>query len=415
MNGEKEACEKRKFDIHKVVDSYLLDIQLTAKTVNQSIVVDEENEELYATQTYKFEEDKVDSFYISRTSLGGQLLDSMLVRFGGHGTSIGLETTSSDPFIWSNMIKTDEKGQIQTQWLCRFPYIPEEEIDIDNKNVEKYLEFPNSNQYMTPFSDPKNNLLALRHTDTSTGTDKSKIEIFNLPSVKKKEFQNPVYSYSFPEDLNKEILQGFSFDHSNLFLSFGADKEFQLYQIDLETSEIVGNYTKNIGKGPDGDYIGDYGEPEGLFLYTDPINGFQTLLTVIVGDVAGDRRQRLFALSSNVGVQKFNGLINELQQPFKLVRDDYQAKKIDLTKYSAMYEIREPGCYYITMADSNKLNDHPMKKTAGWWLYVSGTDTAGSYNQWLVRNSGVEATILMRISNPDGSGSPWFQLQTMEV
>ncbi|GIP35069.1 hypothetical protein [Paenibacillus sp. J2TS4] len=401
-------------------DVYLFDLELANVTVNQGMAIDEVAGEIYASQVYGNFGGNYESFIVTRTSLGGKMLDSMIFKNGGHGTSIGVERANGKVYIWTNMLDVNASDTLVTQWLCRVPYLPNATISINDSRVEKLKEFPNSKRYETPMTDPKNNLVALRITDTTSGSTVSELEVYNMSDVKNGNFSNKLYSYSFTSGMNSQVLQGLAIDGSDFYVTFGQGaSDFHLYRVDLTTGAISEEINRPIGYSPTGSYVEGFGEPEGLFLYTDPNTGYKTLLTVIVGDAAGRRRQRLFALSNNIGIHKFLGFAGERAQGVPLTRNDNKAKRIDMSKVQSISQIKEPGCYYMTTVEGNTMSDHPMKNVAGWWLYVSGGDSGSGVNygvhQILARNSSVHGTTFFRSVSSAGTASPWFELNMTQV
>lgn len=401
-------------------DLYLFDLELANVTVNQGLAIDEVAGEIYATQVYNGFGGNYESFVVTRTSLGGKYLDSMIFKNGGHGTSIGIERDGGQIYIWTNMMDVDANDTLVTQWLCRVPYLPGTTISINDSRVRKLKEFPNPSRYQSAFTDPKNNLLAMRITDKTSGSTVSKLEVYKVSDAKNGNFNTKVHSYSFTSDMNSQILQGLALDGADFYVTFGQQAEdFHLYRVNLTTGKISEEINRPVGYSPSGGYVESFGEPEGLFLYTDPNTGYKTLLTVIVGDLAGRRRQRLFALSNNIGVQKFLGLAGERVQPVPLTRHDNKAKRINMSKVQSIAQIKEPGYYYMTTAEGNLMADHPMKNVAGWWLYVSGGDAGSGVNygvhQILARNSSVHATTFVRSVSAAGTASPWFELNMTKV
>ncbi len=284
---------------------YLYDLDLAASSVNQTIVIDEAGQRIYATQARTFKGDTAESFVISRLTLDGRLLDSMTVRYGGHGTSIGIERNGNSVYIWSNMLSVDSNGRVKTQFLTRYPYAAGSQLTVDSPSVEKLAEFPDPAAYMSPFTDAKNESIAYRHTSLKKGKKASRVEVRNIEDVKKG-INKVLYSYEFPMSMNKLILQGMTLDGPNLYLTFGQRaSDFHLYHIDLPSGKIVKELKRPVGLNRKGRYEANFGEPEGLYLYTDPETKLKTLFTVIVTDAPGKRRQKLIAFSWNDGVKKF--------------------------------------------------------------------------------------------------------------
>lgn len=401
----RQLASQKDVRLSDATESYLFDLDLKEVTVNQALIADEVDNHLYATQVKKVDGDEVESFVISRLALGGMRLDSMLVRHGGHGTSIGLERDGNKIYIWTNMIQVNSSGGIATQYLCRLPYVPNEEIGIGDGRVKKYIQFPDTRRYMTPFSDVKNNLLAIRHTDTRSGRI-TRIDVHNIEDIKKGS-NKVIYSYNFTKLMNESVLQGLTIDSNILYVTFGQGAEdFHLFKINMETDEIIEEIKRPVGHNEFGRYNFDFGEPEGMFLYTDPETGYKTLLTVLVMDAAGRRRQKLFAFSSNIGIQKFQGFAHEKSQNIKLTRDD--GKGIRLKDVTSIASIRKPGFYYMTTVEGDAMDDHPLKGVAGWWLNVTPSDASGqAVHQELIRNSSVTPQRYTRVVPSDKPATPW--------
>ncbi|TWT04597.1 hypothetical protein [Planomicrobium sp. CPCC 101079] len=404
-------AQEKEFDLSKASASYLYDLELSNTTINQFIVFDETAKEIYATQVYNTSGDSLEGFRISRVTEGGTLLSHMNLRQGGHGTTIGIERENGKVYIWSNLIVANSTGGIGTQWLCRYPYLPGETITIADSRVQRVLEFPIAAQYMTPLSDMKNGLLAIRHTNNlGNGNVATRVEVHTYANVKAGVFNAPLYTYHWTAEMNVGTLQGLAFDGHMLYVTLGqiAD-DFHLLAIDMRNGQTVAQWKQPTGKTYANAYVEDFGEPEGLALYTDPNTGFKTLFTVIVGDEANRRRNRLFAFSNNAGVNKFFGYALDRTQQFPLIRNDGKSKRINMAKITALSQIVESGDYYMTAEEADQLTDHPMKGVGGWWLYVSGTNPNGGVNQTLVRNSSGEITVAYRIVFSAGNAGSWWK------
>lgn len=400
-------------NLSQASEVYLYDLELEAVTVNQALAIDEVENDIYATQVTKVDGDDVESFTITRSSLGGKKKSSMLIRHGGHGTSIGIERDGNKIYVWTNMIKVTKDGKKGKQYLCRFPYEADEEIIIDDSRVEKILEFPDPKRYMTPFSDVKNDLLAIRHTD-KTGTPKTRIDVHNMDDLKKGT-NKVLYSYDFTDLMNASVLQGLALDKDIFYVTFGQQAEdFHLFKVQMKTSEIEAEIKRPVGHNEEGEYNFGFGEPQGLYLYTDPETNYKTLITVLTMDLAGRRRQKLFAFSSNIGIQKFMGLASERAQNIKLTRDD--GKGIRLKDISSISAIRTPGFYYMTTVEGDEMDDHPRKGVAGWWLNVTPTDASGkAVFQELIRNSSVSPERFTRVVSPSDPPTSWKLIIEQEM
>lgn len=400
-----QKADFKDFSIDKAAEVYLYDLELAMGTVNQALVFDEVNQQIFATQAYTFSGDAIESFVISRLTLGGKFLDSMTVRYGGHGTTIGIEVEEDSIYIWSNMIQVDEGGNQVSQFLTRYPYQAGTEIDINNPTVQRFNEFPDKDLYMTPFTDFKNGLIAFRHTDKTGSITKSRIEIRLIDDVKNGT-DNVLHEFVFNDEMNQLIMQGFALDGSDLYLTFGQRAEdFHLFRINVKTGEVIEQLKRPVGLNEKGEYDEGFGEPEGLYLYTDPRTGQKTLLTVIVTGASGRRRQKLIAFTSNPGIYKFLNLRGDMAQKVKISRDDGKAKRINTTDLST---VREFGWYYFTSDEMQVMSDHPNEKLpGGWWLEVSPKDTGSAVIQRMTRNSTGTPHEYIRVVSSTGAAGRW--------
>lgn len=393
-----KKSDYKKFFLDKSDEVYLYDLELQRSNSNQGLAVDEEKEEFYATQALTIGDDKVESYVISHLSLDGKLIGHMTVRQGGHGTAIGIETDNDKVYVWSNMIKIDSSGNIETQILCRFPYQENKEISINHSSVERLMEFPDRYQSMYPFCDNKNGILALCHSDSTTDPRSRRITTYNLDIAKQGDLKE-INTFNFTNKMNESILQGLAVDGDEIYVSFGVDpKSMVIYQIDMNVGEIK---AENQGLS----YV--EGEPEGLFLYTDLRTRYKTLLTV----VSNKGRQHLVAFSWNNSAQKFIGMRGKNAQNLKLTGDDGKAKRLEVT---SLESVTNPGQYYFTTVETSDMVDHPKPGVAGWWLDVSGKDANGSVYQTLIRNSLDNHDILFRIVRSDGETTSWKNIVNYE-
>lgn len=398
--------EKVSLNIDKAKNQYLFDLELDKRTINQGLCVDEINQHIYASQAFNIEGDPFESFYINRLTMGGKLLDSMLIRFGGHGTSFGVEVEDGVPYIWSNIQQVN--GEVrETQWLVRFPYVPNTEINAFSPSVEKIEEYPNPHIYQTPIIDNKNGLIGIRKTTVST-KEKTSIEVRKISNVKQNIHDNE-YVFNFTSEMNGLVLQGMHLDGEIGYFTFGYNvNEFKLFEVNLKKDEIIKIYNANDLDlvGSKERYENNISEPEGLYLYTDPKTQQKTLLHVIVSSAANRRRNRLYAISSNSGVNKFLGFSIENTQQIPITLNNGKGKTID-PSIIKLSDVNIPGNYYITQNESNSFEDFPLKDVAGWWFFVSAQDNGGGVFQTLRRNSAYHTTEFKRNVTGDGVPTEW--------
>lgn len=397
--------ELKSFSILKNAPSYLYDLQLEEQTVNQALAVDEQNGYAFGTQvTYGSDPE---GFTITRMGLGGTKIDSMKVIGGGHGTTMFAEPSGNGTYLWLTIVERNASGEQIANRLCRFLYQAGTEITPNSAGVQKYTNYPNPKIYMSPFGDYKNDYIAFRHTDSTNGT-RTHIEIHKLSDVKNNMYQ-PIYDYVFPSFLNSQIMQGFALDGTDLYLGMGQTADdFNIYRIDVKTGTIIEQITKVKIQNPANNFDDNFGEPEGMFLYTDPNTKMKTLLFVVVMNRASARRQKLFGLSNNMGIYKFFGYQGERSQNIKLSLDDGKSQRASVTKLS---DIETLGWTYFTSDEMSQMSDHPNPTlTGGWWLFNSAMDTGKARIQTMTRNSTGTPHKYERVIATQGDTSVWRRL-----
>ncbi|CAF1731059.1 hypothetical protein NRS6110_00546 [Bacillus subtilis] len=81
--------KKELFDFTNITPKLFTELRVADKTVLQSFNFDEKNHQIYTTQVASgLGKDNTQSYRITRLSLEGLQLDSMLLKHGGHGTNM---------------------------------------------------------------------------------------------------------------------------------------------------------------------------------------------------------------------------------------------------------------------------------------------------------------------------------------
>lgn len=395
------------FDITKARNTFIFDFEMKFETVNQGLVIDEKKHNIYASQVNTITGDNgIEGYRINRTDPAGKLLDTMLVRRGGHGTSFGIEYEGAFPYIWGETSSMNEDGTKKESYISRFPYIPGTEITGESPGVTNYF-IHSAGMTATPFVDNKNELLAIRRT-MGENPRATKVDIHNINSVKGGNLI-PIYTFEFTEEMNNLPMQGLTLDGNLLYITFGMSiNEYRLFQVDIITGEIL--HTLNGSDLNISRTEGGFLEPEGIYLYTDPNTGKKILFQVLVTDIANRRRYNLYALASSDIVSTFQGYASQKSQQIQLLRNDGNAfRKYELNGQGRLSDILDPGSYYFNSSEMNAFSDHPAPSSGGYWLHVSAKDTGATVRQLLVRNTtATNPNILHRVVNPTtGISSVW--------
>ncbi|MCM3668089.1 hypothetical protein M3181_03615 [Mesobacillus maritimus] len=254
------------------------ELDITWPSVLQSFVIDEKNNHIYATQVISAPGNGIaESFGITRMSIDGKRLDSMELEFAGHGTNIGLENRNGKIYIWASYDKTNGNGALLGDWkLVYFEYKPGERYNQNSPELIELTQFRGT--YYIPTIDNKNRQIVLRHGMMAY--------LYNLDEVivgKK----NPIGTVNVPEDLS--YFQGHSVDEGILYWYSGDTNRmnypFMVTSFDFYTGERLYQREIYIGKGASLDFI----EPEGIYIYTDPITKNKALMVGIVTGPVGGR------------------------------------------------------------------------------------------------------------------------------
>jgi hypothetical protein len=409
--------------------TYLFDLDLAEVTVNQCIAVDntysdsELDGNIYATQAYD-EDSGEQSFFITRMGHGGRKIGQMKILHGGHGTSIMVERNGTSVNIWALLVVPDSSGNKATSYISYFPFQDGKTIDANDSSVTKLYEYPNSDDYASPFGDPQSGYIALRHTITTSGTTTTTTTTLEL--YKLSEFRagtkNMIHSFAYTDAMNSEVIQGMALDGTDAYVTFGSsDQPTSLYCIDMMQEKMITHETLRLGKDAGSHQEHDFGETEGLAVLRDPVNSKnRTLLTVITTDAAGRRRSKLIGFATNESILHYIGMALDRATLFPLLRPDRKSKRLsdelDAGAIKMLNQVTDPGWYYLTTANTEQFTDFPLKGLGGWWLFVSpwSSDAEVRYQE-LVRNSSVYPWKLRRIIQTDGETSPWVRSKDMRI
>lgn len=258
-------------------------IQLVDKTVMQSFAVDEENQYIYVSQVKSGQpKNSAESFVITRCSMDGKMLDSMTLKYGGHGTNIGVEVQNNSVYIWSSYDRVNQEGQTVGFDLVRFEYKAGATYTPSSPELEKYSNLINgkSTVQIATAIDNKNRRLAVRQRDSFH--KEQWVDIYNLDDVTKYDARK-LHTIHIPENIL--YLQGLSLAGNYLYWRTGDTngKKFQDYVtiFDISTGKILKSKHVSVDESDILNKI-TYREPEGIFMYTDPKTAIQTLLVGVV-------------------------------------------------------------------------------------------------------------------------------------
>ncbi|MBL3636836.1 teichoic acid biosynthesis protein [Bacillus gibsonii] len=394
------------FDFTTVPPVYHTNLNLADKTVLQCFVIDELTGDIYATQVASGNQDKSESFTITRMNQNGVMLDSMTLVHGGHGTTIGLERENGKVYIWSNYNVVDSNGNTVGNDLVRFPYTSGATLNGGSGGIKRYNKF--NDYYTVPVIDRENGLIAFR---IKLKDDNSLVELRKLSDVKNG-VNKVLGKVIIPSDLF--YLQGFTIDGYDLYWYTGDtnNKTYpcEITQFSFKDGSLKKRISCNFGYGPDGKYEDGFREPESIFLYKDPKTGKKSLFAGVATGAVGKRLAKVYAYHSKENAAKFGIDLAQGYQGYKLTQNNGYSKRLP-DGLKSLKEFRQPGFYYMLTTETKTLSDHPDSGNAGWWLNIAPADRAGSVIQTLTRNATARPIkILTRVVTNDGKVGDWSEV-----
>ncbi|MCC2929072.1 teichoic acid biosynthesis protein [Bacillus sp. LBG-1-113] len=394
------------FDFTTVPPVYHTNLNLADKTVLQCFVIDELTGDIYATQVASGNKDKSESFTITRMNQNGVMLDSMTLKHGGHGTTIGLERENGKIYIWSNYDVVDSNGNTVGNDLVRFPYTAGATLNGGSGGIKRYNKF--NDYYTIPVIDRENGFIAFR---VKLNDGNSLVELRKLTDVKSG-VNKVLGKVIIPSDLH--YLQGFTIDGYDLYWYTGDTNNntypCEITQFSFKDGSLKKRISCDFGYGPDGKYEDGFREPESIFLYKDPKTGKKSLFAGVVTGAVGKRLAKVYAYHSKENAAKFGIDLAQGYQGYKLTQNSGYAKRLP-EGLKALKEFRQVGYYYMTTPETKTLSDHPDSGDAGWWLNIAPADRVGSVIQTLTRNSTARPLkILTRVVTSEGKEGEWSEI-----
>lgn len=371
------------FDLRKMEPIFINGISGVRNAVNQSINIDYETNHIYTTQS---DSKKPEGFHISKLSPSGHLLSTMWIEEGGHGTNIGIERkTNGELKIW-----------FYHSGLGKLVFIP------FHDNTSLTLDDAKQLTDMTPTSlkesgfavmiDQEYDKVVVRHFDARVEVRSRKDLVDGIDNIEKQIQVDP------NENNDDRAMQGLAVNGNDLYWQSGwgdLSNPTKVIKYDLTTGEEV--YTRVVDPLPlqrgNNDPYDSYREPEGLFLHVNPISKKQTLLMVYTTGGLGKRYNIMYGFVQTGAMDHWYSMTQLGSQNYKLTKDDGRALST-LDTYTSLNDINEPGEYYLTAKEADRLGDLPYPVAgAGWWVFVSAYNQNFGVIQTIKRASGTRKII----------------------
>lgn len=370
-----------RFDPENQEFLYVTDLSPLTNAVMQSSWIDNRTGIIYMTQAHS-------SYKITRLKPNGAYIDEMIVEGGGHGTHNGYRYIDNKLWIYSHITNSEGASSI-----VRFTYHPHVKMPYGTYDMEEVFTGHPEKPYITPTINQQTDEILYRIQYPREEWDKRNsmnyIEIRKLEDVDNR-IDNVVDRFDIPLRLtgNERPMQGVAFDEENVYWYTGSSNPLSDNMIaifDRKTGKIKSEFIVDYG-GVNGDYAGDFQEPEGLQIYYNKDGKKALILGVVIGG-AGNRTHKLYTVAQR-------GVLDELKSrgtPVPLTDTGGRVKPlpVDPLKMRNLKDIVEPGYYYLYTNHTKNLDDFPegVPKDAGWFLEVKPPQSNGDVLQVLRRNS----------------------------
>ena len=370
---------------------YLTDLSPFKNAVMQSFYIDNKTNVIYMTQAID------DGYRLSRHFLNGQEIDYMTCVGGSHGTHNGYRYIDNKLYIYSHYKDAENKNK-----LVRFNYKAGITMTFGSYGMTEVFTGKTDYPYITPIINQKEGLIAYRiEGDNSDGTIYNWVEVRKLTDVDNK-VDNILYSITIPQSLvgAEQPMQGLGVANGLLYWYTGnstVSTPNYLTAFNLKDGRQAFQRRISIGV-TDGLVAGDFAEAEGMQFYYDLETGKHALLLGVTVGAPNNRQHQIHGVFQKGVYEK----LNAQSSPFSLSDSGGRKKPIPVAT-TTLSDIKSPGSYYITTAESKLYVDFPMPSnwfSSGWSLDVDFPNYAGDTTQTLSMNifSGTQITFKRMVS-----------------
>ena len=371
------------FDLRKMEPIFINGISGVRNAVNQSINIDYETNHIYTTQS---DSKSPEGFHITKMTPSGHMISTMWIEQGGHGTNIGLERkTNGQLKIWFYHTGVGK--------LVFIPFKDNTSLTLDDaKQLTNMTPTSLKEKGFAVMIDQEYDKVIVRHFDAKVEVRSRKDLIDGIDKIEKQIQVDP------NENNDDRPMQGLAVNGNDLYWQSGwgfLDNPTKVIKYDLTTGEEV--YTRVVDhlplqRGNDDPYDA-YREPEGLFLHVNPYNKKQTLLMVYTTGGLGKRYNIMYGFVQTGAMDHWNSMTQLGSQNYKLTKDDGRALSA-LDRWESLDDINEPGEYYLTGKEAERLGDFPYPiANSGWWVFVSAYNQNFGVIQTIKRASGTRKII----------------------
>ncbi|WDS60849.1 tail protein [Staphylococcus phage Huma] len=336
------------FELNELEPKFVMGFGGIRNAVNQSINIDKETNHMYSTQS---DSQTPEGFWINKLTPSGDLISSMRIVQGGHGTTIGLERQSNGEMkIWLH-----HDGVAK---LLQVAYKDNYVLDLEEaKGLTDYTPQSLLNKHsFTPLIDEANDKLILRFGD-GTIQVRSRADVKNHIDNVEKEM-----TIDNSENNDNRWMQGIAVDGDDLYWLSGnssVNSHVQIGKYSLTTGQKIYDYPFKLSYQDGINFPRDnFKEPEGICIYTNPKTKRKSLLLAMTNGGGGKRFNNLYGFFQLGEYEHFEALRARGAQNYKLTKDDGRALSIP-DHIDDLNDLTQAGFYYIDGGTAEKLKNMP--------------------------------------------------------
>lgn len=312
-----------------------------------------------------------ESFTLSMVNTNGEILSSMELINGGHGSMFNAQR-QSDGSIDIYFTCDKERGYK----IVKTKYVANGKLDCKSAALTT-LPKTSSEVQLAYINFEEDKILLV----TSSGSGRwYKAEVFDFQAYISGRQTIPTYVSSHTK-IGNITSQGFAITGNKMFVHSGSLglNDITMRIVDLETDTYKDYNLNLLGK------LSEDTVTEGEGIYIDEHKN--VYIGVATGEGGTTRNHNIYVFSHKTDQQHLLGKTMETAQMYKLT--DANGYAMGLTPQpSKIADITRPGWYYFTTNQMQQFTDVPSEfAVAGYWLNVYPRSKDGSIYQELIRNT----------------------------
>ena len=340
--------------------------------------------------------DNGESFTLTMVNTNGELLSSMELINGGHGSMFNCQLQKDGSIdIYFTADQTTGYKIIKTKYVAGGKF---------NANQTGLTTIPKtSDEVQLAYINFKEDKILL--ATSKGGGQWYKAEVFNFNAYMNGRQVTPLH-VSYHTKINNITSQGFAVMGEKMFVYAGSlgENDITLRIVDLPTNTYVDHELHNLAKLSEDTIT----EAEGIYIDEHD----NVYIGAATGSGGTTRNFNVYVYAHKTDQQHILGKAMETAQMYKLTdANGYAMGLSPLPK--KISDITRPGWYYFTTNEMSQFSDIPTEYQGGSWLHVlPRTKDGGTYQELIRHTAGNNRWRLGRSINSTGEVYDWKHLTT---